>query len=80
MGAAIEAGFLGLRGIVVSLYPSVEENPAFARTDHAEAGRVTTFLLRHSVDARDRRAFDYLKVNVPADRTAPRMRITEPTY
>lgn len=80
IGAAIEAGFLGLPGIAVSLYDSEQGYRDFDYDDYAEAAALATFLVEYTVGLGDGRPFDYLNVNVPADRADPPIRITEPTY
>ncbi|MFC7213782.1 5'/3'-nucleotidase SurE [Saliphagus sp. GCM10025334] len=78
--AAIEAGFLGLPGIALSLYDSVTGSREFVRDEYADAERITRYLVRETLELGDRRPFDYLNVNVPAGESDPRIRITEPTY
>jgi 5'-nucleotidase len=91
VGAAIEAGFLGLPAIAVSMYDVAElppEDPAFA--DFEVAVAATRFLLNAlfdgglgSVDgavALDRSdGPDYLNVNAPAREPDPTMRLTHPS-
>lgn len=80
--AAIEAGFLGIPGVALSLYDPPTGSREFDREDYAEAERVAAFLVRRlaSADADLPTGFDYLNVNVPADADDPRLRVTEPTY
>lgn len=83
VGAAIEAGFLDIPGIALSLYDSKVGSRTFDREEYAEAGRVAKFLLREVLAAETPESFDYLNVNVPAnstDASSPPIRITEPTY
>ncbi|MFC4450074.1 5'/3'-nucleotidase SurE [Halorussus aquaticus] len=78
--AAIEAGFLGIPGVALSVYDPPEGSREFDREDYAEAGRVAEFLVRRLAAADLPEGFDYLNVNVPADADDPRLRVTEPAY
>lgn len=80
VGAAIEAGFLGLPGVALSVYDHPDGSRDFSREDYAEAGRVAVSLVEWVAGADLPESFDYLNVNVPASAESPRMRVTEPTY
>ncbi|MFC7231809.1 5'/3'-nucleotidase SurE [Saliphagus sp. GCM10025308] len=47
--AAIEAGFLGLPGIALSLYDSVTGSREFGRDEYADAERITRYLVRETL-------------------------------
>lgn len=80
VSAALEAGFLGLPAIAVSMYDLGEPMPVNpAREDFEFAAEVTTFLLEHRNDFDWFEAAGCLNVNAPSDGDDPMMRLTRPT-
>lgn len=79
VAAAIEAAFLGIPGIALSLYAHPEGSREFSRRDYVEAERVVKFLVEQVIEGSVPDAVDYLNVNVPAGPDGSRMRLTEPT-
>lgn len=92
VGAAIEAGFLGLPAIAVSMYDPAELPPESPTTDDfSVAAAVTRFIVDHfrrealaelapSLAINDQRGTtDYLNVNAPRSESDPLMRLTRPS-
>lgn len=79
VGAAIEAGFLGLPALAVSMYDRTELLPEDPLPSQFEiAADVTQFLLPLLAEEPFAEA-DYLNVNVPANADEPLMRLTRPS-
>ncbi|PSP76409.1 5'/3'-nucleotidase SurE [Halobacteriales archaeon QS_1_68_20] len=79
VGAAIEAGFLGLPAIAVSMYDRDELLPEEPLpSDFEVAAEATQFLLPR-LDEGPFADADYLNVNAPADVEGPPMRLTRPS-
>lgn len=79
VGAAIEAGFLGVPALAVSMYDRGEllpEDPL--PSDFEVAAEATQFLLARLDDGPFAEA-DYLNVNAPANAEDPPMRLTRPS-
>ncbi|MEF8756893.1 MAG: 5'/3'-nucleotidase SurE [Halobacteriales archaeon] len=91
VGAAIEAGFLGLPAIAASMYDPKELPPGSpSHGDFEVAAAAIRFLVERLTDGglatltdqvaiEDAAGPDYLNVNAPADRKNPPMRLTRPS-
>ncbi|MFB6254134.1 MAG: 5'/3'-nucleotidase SurE, partial [Halobacteriaceae archaeon] len=80
VGAAIEAGFLGLPGLALSLYDHPDGTRDFSRDDYSEAQKTAKFLVSQLDRQSIPEAFDYFNVNIPASPPDPPLRITEPVF
>jgi len=76
VAGAIEAAFLGVPGVALSLFDPPQGVREFFPEDYEKARRVARFLVAELAAAEQ--AFGYLNVNVPATAENPRLRITEP--
>jgi len=76
VAGAIEAGFLGVPGVALSVFDPPDGVREFHPEDYELAGQVSGFLVEELADADP--PFDYLNVNVPATAREPRMRLTDP--
>lgn len=80
VGAARQAGFLGVPGVALSLYCLPEGDRDFDRGDYAEVEDFVSRFIPAVADASDP-GFDYLNVNVPDEITAvDPVHVTELTY
>ena len=77
VGAAIEAGFLGIPAVACSLYDPEVGLREFDREDFDPVGPVLRRLLASLPDLPE--AVDYLNVNVPTSE-APSLRVTDPVH
>ena len=80
IGAARQAGFLGVPGIALSLYSLPEGDGDFGRDDYAVVEEFISDFIPGVAGSSDP-GFDYLNINVPDKITAPEpVHITELTY
>ncbi|MFB6175728.1 MAG: 5'/3'-nucleotidase SurE [Halobaculum sp.] len=85
ISAAIEAAFLGIPGVALSVYDPPTGVREFERSDYDEAGRLARFLVDRLADATTPETtlpdgLDYLNCNVPAEADDPPLRVTEPAH
>jgi len=80
VAAAVQAGFLGLPGVALSLFDPPTGVREFYRDDYREAGRLARFLVGRIADAGLPTAVDFLNCNVPAAAKDPPLRITDPVH
>lgn len=76
VAGAIEAAFLGVPGVALSLYDPPTGVREFYPEDYEHARRVAQFFATELVDGAWE--FDYLNVNTPATAAAPQLRVTKP--
>ncbi len=86
VGAAIEAGFVGVPAIAVSLYdatqPVLWPPEDISSKAHSEAVRVTEYLIERTLEAGVFEVADYLNLTVPMydpDKGRPPLRLTRPS-
>jgi 5'-nucleotidase len=80
VAAAVQAGFLGLPGVALSVFDPPTGVREFDRDDYREAGRLARFLVGRIADAGLPTAVDFLNCNVPAAAKDPPLRITDPVH
>ena len=80
VAAAVQAGFLGLPGVALSVFDPPTGVREFGRDDYREAGRLARFLVTRIADTGLPAGVDFLNCNVPAAATRPPLRVTEPVH
>jgi 5'-nucleotidase len=80
VAAAVEAAFLGIPGVALSVFDPPTGVREFERADYEEAGRLARFLVGRLADSDLPDGLDYLNCNVPAEADDPPLRVTEPVH
>jgi len=78
VAAAVQAGFLGVPGVALSVFDPPTGVREFDRDDYRAAGRLARFLLTRIADAGLPEGVDFLNCNVPATASDPPLRVTDP--
>jgi 5''/3''-nucleotidase SurE len=80
VAAAVQAGFLGLPGVAVSVFDPPTGVRGFDPDDYREAGRLARFLVDRIAETGLPPGVDFLNCNVPATASDPPLRVTEPVH